>query len=262
LDSADSVRLEIDPPFARLILDRPGTLNAIDEATWKAIPALLDAAERDSAVRVLLLSGADARAFSAGADLREFPRIAAAPESADAYARRMQEAMRCLARFAKPSIAIIQGVCLGGGCGLALCCDFRFADDSARFGITPAKIGLVYPLEDTKRLVDLVGVSRAKDILMTARLFGADEALTMGLVDRVLPAVSLWAASLDYGREIAQRSQFSVRAGKAILAEILAGAAEETGRSRRLFLDGFAGVDLAEGVDAFLARRPPRFPFS
>ena len=256
------VLLDIAPPFARLILNRPDKRNALNQAMWAAIPDLIDRIEADPRVRVVLVSGVDARAFAAGADIGEFAALGHDPAAAGAFADRMAVAMRRLAGLAKPSIAVIQGPCVGGGCGIALCCDFRFADTSAEFGITPARLGVTYPLEDTKRLVDIVGLARARDLLMTGHLIDAEKALAIGLVDRLLPPDSLWAEAERYAAIIAERSQYSVRAVKATIGEILSGASTETERSRRLFVDSFGGEDLAEGARAFLEKRPPRFTFS
>jgi enoyl-CoA hydratase/carnithine racemase len=255
------VRLEIAPPVARLILNRPGRLNALNLAIWDAIPALLDQANADPEVKVLMVSGADASAFAAGADIAEFEAIMAAG-TADDYFSRMSRASRALAKFAKPTIAVIQGPCFGGACSVALCCDFRFADDTARFGITPARLGITYPLEDAKRLVEAVGVGPARDLLMTGRFLAADEALTLGLIDRCWPADRLWDEAHAYAATLSGLSQFSIRATKEIFGEILAGSTEETALSRRLFVDAFSGEDLTEGARAFIEKRRPRFTFS
>jgi enoyl-CoA hydratase/carnithine racemase len=255
------VKLEIVPPFARLILDRPGRLNALNLAIWDAIPALLEQAATDPEVKVLTVSGADASAFAAGADIGEFEAIMAAGTAGD-YFDRMGRATRALAGFPKPTIAVIQGPCFGGACSVALCCDFRFADDTARFGITPARLGITYPLEDAKRLIDAVGVGPARDLLMTGRLVEPDEALAIGLIDQSWEPDQLWGAANAYGVTLAGLSQFSIRATKEIFTEILAGAAAETELSRRLFTDAFAGEDLAEGARAFIEKRRPRFTFS
>ncbi len=174
----------------------------------------------------------------------------------------MNRATRALASFPKPTIAVIQGPCIGGGCSVALCCDFRFADPTARFGATPARLGMVYPLEDTKRLIDAVGLGAARDLLMTGRIIGADEASDIGLVDRLWTADRLWDEANAYAATLCGLSQFSIRAAKAIFGQIFAGEAEDTDLSRQLFADGFAGEDLAEGARAFLEKRKPRFTFS
>jgi enoyl-CoA hydratase/carnithine racemase len=255
------VAIEIAPPVARLILNRPERLNALDMAMWDAIPDALDVAERDPAVKILMVSGADGRAFAAGADITEFERIMAGGLAAD-YADCMSRTTRRLSGFPKPTLAVIQGPAVGGGCAIAMCCDFRFADETARIGVTAARLGIAYPLEDTKRLIDALGLSRARDMLMTGRIFRAEDALAAGLIDRLAPADRLWTEAMLFAETMAEASQFSIRASKAIIAEILGGAATETEQSRRLFAEAFAHEDLAEGARAFLEKRRARFSFS
>jgi len=257
----EPIRLEITAPVARLILNRPERLNALNLAIWDRVPALLEKAAVDPEVKVLMVSGADARAFAAGADIAEFEAIMAAG-TADDYFGRMCKATRALAAFPKPTIAVIQGPCFGGACSVALCCDFRFADDTAKFGITPARLGIVYPLEDAKRLIEAVGVGPARDLLMTGRFLNHEEALTLGLIDKLWPAARLWDEAHAYAATLSGLSQFSIRATKEIFSEILGGAAEETALSRRLFVDAFSGEDLPEGARAFIEKRRPRFTFS
>ena len=259
--TSSPVRLELNPPFARLILNRPKRHNALDLAMWESFPPLLDRVEHDPEIKVLLISGADSRAFAAGADISEFSRVAASGRAAD-YLDGMLRTTRRLSTFAKPTIAVIQGPCIGGGCSLALCCDFRFADDTARFGVTPGRLGITYPLEDTKRLIDAVGLGRARDLLMTGRIIDPAEALKIGMIDRVATADGLWDEVEAYGQVIAGLSQYAIRASKSVIAEIQAGASAETETTRGLFIGAFEGEDLAEGVRAFLEKRKPLFTFS
>lgn len=258
---SDPVYLERTPPFARLVLNRPERLNALNTAIWAAIPDLLDGVADDPEIKVLLVSGVDATAFAAGADIAEFQEIMA-NGTADAYAACMGRATRALAEFPKPTIAVIHGPCFGGGCNLALCCDFRFAAEDARFGITPARLGITYPLEDTKRLIDAVGLGAARDLLMTGRFVTSEEALSLGFIDRRWPADRLMDEANAYAETLAGGSQYSIRATKAIIGEIHAGATLETERSQLLWRGAFTGEDLAEGVRAFLAKRKPRFTYS
>jgi len=252
--------LSVEDDIAWLVLNRPEKKNALNHAMWEALPGLLRQVEADRRAKVLILASATPEAFCAGADIEEF-----AVRASDVdWRRRNQAAIRetqaTLARLEKPAIAAIDGVCVGGGCGLAIACDLRVAADTARLGITPAKLGLVYSLHDTKLLVDLVGPSRARHILYTGALFGAETARDMGLVDVLTTRDRLREDALALAREIAANSQHSVRATKKIVRRILDGAADDDAESIAQFFDAFDGPDLQEGVRAFTEKRRPVFP--
>jgi enoyl-CoA hydratase/carnithine racemase len=154
---------------------------------------------------------------------------------------------------------MVQGVCFGGGCALAVCCDLRYADESATFCIPPARLGLAYSLAETRRLVELVGPSKAKEMLMGARVIAADEALRIGLATRVFRAADLERETLAFAEVLCGLSQFSIRATKAVIRDILDGAVAETATSRRLLEEQFQSADYIEGRDAFLEKRAPNF---
>ena len=225
--TARMIHLEARGAVAQLVLDRPDKRNALSAAMWRAIPEFVAAAGADPAVKVLVLRGASAEAFSAG--------------------------------LAKPTIAMVRGACFGGGCALALCCDMRYADPSARFCIPPARLGLTYSLGETKRLVDLVGPSRTKEMLMGARVIEAEEALRIGLATRLFAAADLERETLAFAEQLCGLSQFTIRAVKRIVHEIQNGAVAETELSRRLLDEQFEGKDFLEGRQAFLEKRSPQF---
>jgi enoyl-CoA hydratase/carnithine racemase len=247
------IRLERHGAVAHLILDRAAKRNAITQAMWERFPVLIAEAMADEAVRVLLLRAAEPGAFSAGADIAEFAAGARDPDWRARNQRAIAAAQLALARAVKPVIALVEGDCVGGGCGLAIACDLRVAGRAARFGITPAKLGLVYSLHDTKLLVDLVGPAQAKRILFTAELIDSAEAYRIGLVD------FLYADALALAETIAANSTHTAREAKAMVRRILDGQAEDDAETRALFDRAFTGPDFQEGVSAFLEKRRPVF---
>jgi enoyl-CoA hydratase/carnithine racemase len=245
--------------IATLLLNRAGKRNALTLDMWQALPAAAAALAADAGVRAVLVRGAGEQAFSGGADIEEFPRVYATPAAAAAYNAAVRAGQDAVAALPMPVIAVIFGACVGGGCGLALACDLRFAAQGARFAVPPARLGLAYPFAETLRLVQAVGPSRAKDLLFSGRLVGAAEALAIGLADRVLPEAELAAAAETYAREVAALSGISIRTGKRMVAAIAGGADAETPDLRAAFEATFAGADFAEGTRAFLEKRAPRF---
>jgi enoyl-CoA hydratase/carnithine racemase len=255
--AADTLLLHRDGPVATLTINRPDRLNAVTFAMFSRLPALLAEAEAAGGVRVLVLRGAGRKSFSAGADISEFETARTTPEQAAVYDEAVLAAEEALATFPAPTIAAIHGHCYGGGCALALACDLRFASSGARFAITPAKLGIVYPLRATKRLVDAVGPSRAKFILMSGIDIDAARAAAIGLVDEVDDDVD--AAVGDFAEILAARSGVTQRAVKQTVARILDGATADDDAQAALRDAALASPDYAEGVRAFLERRPPKF---
>lgn len=224
---------------------------------WEAFPGLVDAAMADPAVRILIVGSAQPGLFCAGADIGEF-----ASRSGDAdWRARNQAAIRntqtTLARAPKPTVAAVAGDAVGGGCGIAMACDLRIAAPGARLGITPAKLGLVYPLHDTRLLVDLVGPAQAKRLLFSAQLIDAAEALRIGLVEVV--ADDLEAEIAAFAAAVIAMSPASQRGSKAIIQRIAEGAHDDDGVSAAGFDAAFTGADFHEGVAAFLQKRKPVF---
>lgn len=254
----DRLTLQYDQDVAVLTLAQPGRHNAISAAMWAGLSdALSDVAQRPEA-RVLIVRGADGH-FAAGADITEFESVFADHASALRYAATMGTALDMLARLPIPTLAVIEGFCIGAGVALALACDLRIASVDARFAVTPAKLGLMYTLADTHRLVGAVGASLAKDLLFTGRRIGAPDALAMRLVDELHDPATLMSASLIKARQIAAASPWSVRHAKAVVGLIGQGTTDDTEATRAWFADATQGADFKEGLAAFRAGRPPRF---
>ena len=224
---------------------------------WEAFPGLVTSAMADPAVRLLIVSGASPGPFCAGADIAEFAARSADPVWRAANAAAIRATQISLARAEKPTLAVLDGDAVGGGCGIALACDIRIASPRARLGITPAKLGLVYPLHDTRLLVELVGPAQARRLLYTGQLIDAAEALRIGLVQ--LLADDLEAAVTAHADAIVAGSPHTQRSMKALIQRIIEGAHDDDAESQAGFDAAFTGPDFAEGVAAFLAKRSPVF---
>ncbi|QJQ32084.1 enoyl-CoA hydratase/isomerase family protein [Sphingomonas lacunae] len=248
-----TLRLERDGAIARLLIDRADKRNAFSIDMWQALPGLLDEAAADPAVRLLIVQSANDGAFCAGADIAE---LLANKDDAGWRAANQAAINRAqyeLTRFPLPTIARVEGDCIGGGCGLALACDMRVAGDRARFGITPAKLGLVYPLHDVKLLVDLVGPGQARRLLFSGMLVDAAEAHRIGLAELHLDGMDALVAA------ILVASRHSTRAIKGFVRSVLDGQSADDAESLRIFAEAFEGEDFQEGTSAFVAKRPPQF---
>jgi len=248
-----SLRLERHGPIGHILIDRPGKRNAFNQDMWEQLPVLLKAAVIDRAIRVVVVQSAAPGIFCAGADIGELMMHKDNPAWREINQAAINRAQHDLARFAKPTIAFIDGDCVGGGCGIAIACDIRVATPLARLGITPSKLGLVYPLHDTKLLVDLVGPGQAKKLLYTGELLSADDALRIGLVE----VINENASSL--ARQIADNSAHSTHEIKGFVRRILDGQVDDDRETKRIFADAFAQPDFVEGTMAFIEKRKPEF---
>lgn len=251
--------IEKSDRIGTIVINRPAKRNAFTQAMWVLFGELLGQLESDSQIKVIVIRSSDARAFSAGADITEFRELRMTPVTADVYEEAVRGTEARLAQCSKPTIAMISGYCVGGGCELAVACDFRFAASNATFGITPANIGLIYSLAGTKRLVDVVGPANAKLMLMTGQLFNADRASSMGLVTTLVPEAELREATYEFAYLVASKAKLTVQAAKRMIAMILDGALADNEVSLALQEQGYGSEDYREGVAAFIAGRKPVF---
>lgn len=252
-----TIRLEVEGPVARLKIDRVAKRNAMSQAMWELMPSRVAEAVASPAVRVIVLQSAAPGVFCAGADIGELSQAASDPAWLHEHRLAIRETQLALSGAAKPIIAAVDGDCVGGGCGLALACDIRIATPRSRFGITPAKLGLVYPLHDVRLLVDLVGPGQAKRILYSAGLLDAGEAQRIGLVEIVTDTIE--HSVMELAHAIAQNSPRSVAATKRQVARVKVGMHDDDDASAAEFEACFQQDDFREGVAAFLERRDRRF---
>ncbi len=242
-----------------VVFDHPARRNAISVEMWEAIPEVVGRLDADPEVRVLVLRGAGNEAFVSGADISEFESRRTG-DQARQYDALNARAYAAIAEAAKPVLAMIHGFCVGGGVGIALQADLRFAADDARFAVPAAKLGLGYSERGVENLVGLVGPSVALDILFTARRIGAEEALRVGLVNGVLPKAGLDDTVRRHAERIAENAPLTLRSVKAIAAELARPAADRDHAAVAASIGAcFESEDFREGVRAFLEKRPPRF---
>lgn len=249
-----AVRLERAGGVARITLDQPARRNAMTGAMWRALQGLVEEAAGDDSVAVTVVEGAGEH-FCGGADIAEFAETYATAEGAARANAAIAAAVEALAACAKPTVAVVRGACVGGGVALALACDLRLARADARFAVTPAKLGLLYSHGDTIRLVRAVGAARAKEMLFSARVVGAEEALKIGLVQRTMSDAEV----AEYVDALARGSRTALRGIKRMVGAVEEGVFREMAELRGLFEEAFAGEDFREGYAAFLEKRAPVF---
>lgn len=253
------LRLERDGGLAVLVIDNPARLNALTADMWAAIPRLVGEAEADPDIRIIVLNGAGGKAFSAGADISEFD-SARTGDAAKAYDALNHAAFEALLGAAKPTLAMIEGFCLGGGLGIAACCDLRIANDAATFAIPAAKLGLGYHPRWVRTLLTLAPPSAVKELLFTGRRFTASEALAIGLVNRVHPAAALDGEMRGLAETIAANAPMTIRAAKAAInALTLKPETADIAMLEALVKACFDSADYAEGRRAFAEKRKPQF---
>jgi enoyl-CoA hydratase/carnithine racemase len=251
---------EVEGAIGWMVFNNPARRNAMSIEMWQAVPAILDHFERNPAVRVIVLRGAGDKAFVSGADISEFEHNRATPEAIAKYDEIGIGATNRIEASSKPTIAMIQGYCIGGGVGVALSCDLRIAAEDARFGIPAARLGLGYRWGSLKKLVDLIGPAFAKEIFYTARHFTAAEAQAMGLINRAVPRAELESFVRSYCAMIGENAPLTLAAVKGVVAEFgKPGAEIDKARCEELVRRCFGSADYTEGRRAFMEKRKPIF---
>jgi len=260
MTTSDKMLSRRDGHVGYVIFNNPERHNAVSLEMWAATSAILEEFAKDADVRVVVLTGAGGKAFVSGADISKFESERSNKENIDRYNVAVDKANTAVYEFPKPTIAMIRGYCIGGGVGLALCCDMRICSDNSKFGVPAAKLGLGYGYKGIKKLVDVVGPSFAKEIFYTARQFTAAEALTMGLVNRMLPEAELEKYVKDYAETISGNAPLTVDAVKYIVGETVKPESEQNlQKCADLVAQCFASKDYIEGRKAFMEKRKPAF---
>ncbi len=257
---SDHILVEHDGAIATVVFNRPKMRNAISLAMWSEIAMVTERLSKDDAVRAIVYRGAGREAFASGADISEFQEHRKDTATALAYGRETDAAYTAIRLCPKPTVAMIFGFCMGGAMAVAMGCDLRFAAGGSKFGIPAARLSIIYGLDAVHQLVDLVGPAYAKDILYSARAVDAQEALRIGLIQRLLPAPELEAYTYDYLRTVAANAPLSVRGTKAQVQAIFEGVTEaHRDQLRAMSIETFDSEDYKEGTRAFLEKRPPKF---
>ena len=243
-----------------MIFNQPEKRNAVSFAMWQAIPKIIADYEADPAIRVIILTGAGEKAFVSGADISEFEEKRGSEEAVKIYNAAGDHASEVISGATKPTIAMIRGLCVGGGVALALNTDIRICGTDSFFAVPAAKLGLGYRYSGLKRLVDVVGPSFAKEIFFTAGRFTAEDARSMGLVNRVVPPGEVESFTRKYAQMIVENAPLTIKAAK-----MAANAAAKDKSQRdiaaldKAVTECFGSADYVEGRRAFMEKRKPKF---
>ena len=256
----ERVQVSLDAATLHLRFNNPTRHNALSVDMWEAIITLLAQANVDERVRLVVFSGAGDKAFVSGADISQFEDMRATREAVGRYEEMAENALMSIYRLSKPTLACIRGYCIGGGLNVAVSCDLRIATSDSVFSIPAARLGLGYRYSAMKSLVDLIGIGAAKDLFLTARKIDAAEALSIGLIGRVCSPDALDSLLSEYTAALTANAPLTMRAGKAIIAEILKPSPDvDVALCQDLIRGCFESDDYIEGRRAFMEKRKPVF---
>jgi enoyl-CoA hydratase/carnithine racemase len=246
--------------IGHIILNNPEKLNAISLDMWEGLGTAMAAFEADPEIRVVVFSGAGGKAFAAGADVSKYEEERMGDNAQEHYAQTGERSLQAIYHSAKVTVAAIDGWCIGGGVSVALVCDLRYCSDVSKFGQPAMRYGIGYRYSSLRRMVDIVGVAAAKDLLLGGLQFDAQEALSKGLVGRVLPQAAYQAFIDKMVRGIAEGAPLTAQQVKFTLNTYMQDAAtRDTARCEEMFLHCYASDDYREGIRAFAEKRKPVF---
>lgn len=257
--AAEHLAVTVSGGIATIRLNRPDKHNAISFAMWQAFARLMPLLSADRDVSVVLLRGAEGGPFSAGADIAEFRTLRGDADGARRYGEAVEAGEAAIIECPKPTVALVEGFAIGGGTQIAAACDLRVCGEGSRFGVTPAKLGIVYALPSTARLVEVVGPAWARWILLTGELISAETALRIGLVHEVVADDAVAGRAEEIAKVLGSRAQVSLMGGKSLIDRVVAGALTEDDDVRGVYERSWTSGEYAEGVAAFLEKRPPNF---
>lgn len=256
----DKIIVKANGPIINVILNNPEKRNAINYDMWCAIGETFSSLAENSDTRVVIVSGAGDKAFSAGADISEFAEKRGTPEGRVAYENAVQGAFAGMRKLPIISIAMIDGVCVGGGAEVAMECDILMSSDRSKFGITPAKLGIGYVLADIERLVNNLGPKSALEILATGKLYSPEEALALGWIRSVSPSAQLEADVLEMATTISENAPLTIRASKQLIKEAMKpDDKRDHALCDQLVETCYLSEDTKEGQRAFAEKRKPQF---
>lgn len=249
-----------DGAVGHMIFNQPEKRNAVSIEMWERASGILGEFEADDDIRVVVLSGAGGKAFVSGADISEFEKQRATSDGQAIYNAKTALVYDRIESFPKPTIAMIDGYCIGGGLNLACVCDVRICSEKSQFGMPAARLALGYGFDPIRRLVRIVGIANARDLMFTARRIDAAHALAVGLAQQVVPEDDLDATVAAYARSIAENAPMTVAAMKFVSTQVLADPdARDLARCRAMVDACFASEDFKEGRRAFMEKRSPVF---
>lgn len=258
--SEGHIRVAFDGPICRIMLDQPAKMNAMNFDMWSALPDAVARAEAEPGIRVITVEGAGDKAFCAGADISQFGDKRTGEEATRAYDRAVAAGMEALFHAAKPTVALIRGICFGGGMMLALACDIRLARSDSRFRLPAARLGLGYGAFNIELMVRRIGMTAASDILFSARILDAAEAQRVGIASAVWPAETFAAQSAAYVNLIGANAPLTLAAIKRGLVELSRLETERNLAAVNTLVERcFASADYREGQAAFREKRDPVF---
>ena len=259
--AAGRLGVSIADGLATVQFNHPPTRNAISFEMWNAIGRIFTALAEDESVDLVIVRGTPGGPFSSGADITEFATLRSDVANARRYSAAVEQGGRAIMQFPRPTIAMVEGFAIGGGSEVALACDIRLSDTNARFGITPAKLGLVYGLQSTRRLVETVGPAWARWILYTGLQIDAATALRIGLVHQIYPVGELERETHDLARHVARLARVSIEGAKTMIqmAAVQPGPDHADRLAETMIDESTKSTEYAEGVRAFLEKRPPDF---